>query len=74
MIEIGFENLRDSCLFAVGAMYGDHLHSREKLAAMHQAKEESLAWFYVPTEEVDSGGVEIGLVRRKKFELGFESL
>lgn len=47
MIEIGFENLRDSCLFAVVAMYGDHLHSREKLAAMHQAKEESLAWFYV---------------------------
>lgn len=41
---------------------------------MHQAKEESLAWFYVRTEEVDLGGVEIGQVRRKKFELGFESL
>ena len=71
MVEIGFEILRDSCLFAVGAMYNDHLHSRQKLAAMHRAKEESLAWFCVRTEEIDLG-VEIGRGCRKKFELGFE--
>ena len=55
-----FENLCNSCLLSVGAMYGDNLLSGEKLAAMYQADKKSLAWFCVRTEEVDLGGVEIG--------------